>query len=619
MGKNETLGYFKYKNNGEIYVKMGSNMRFESEAVTYIHELYHDRLSNFSLLGNFLNFIGMAWEISGEDNKHILDKYGDVLVKHTRKVQEVYASSMTWLWLKREGNEEYRKIYIDIEIEKEEYKKYRKELELVISNEKISLEEREKIVDTICRYALNADLNEENFWNCINDVDAFDTYIGTAIKPEDRMNYAYNKVITEGGLIQEKEIDQMAFIERLCSLELFRNVSSYIEMAREQVPKISMDSNILEKYRFLREKKIKVFDLSALQVYRGEHNINEDIDAFCIIKNCQNLEDKEKNFYVIKHSNYKGKSIYLSQELSMIQDIVEDSDFVIIPFVEYDKHKWKPTYFETNRTIFVILDNYDECAQWGRELLDDGEVYWGDIYSKNVNNFFTVNFFVRRGKKDVIFVFPTTKKLAISLQNELGIEKYVLYSNQEEFFKIFGSFQNQVDIFRVYRNLMAFILDSTGSFVADTALRAMSIDVVRTITNSCLNIYTPNNCFEQMMYFPTKQTIGNGKVWLLMEFQEGERCGNIKSETVNIETKRGEIIEIKGILVFNNKMDAIIYLRQRSGLEYYHPVEMDLIFWNYFKPKLIQSEWKIFLYNGMVENGVQVISEERLEYMLYTE
>lgn len=64
-------------------------MRFGSEAVTYIHELYHDRLSNRSLLGRFLNFIGMAWEISDKENKYVLNRYGDILVKHTRKVQEV--------------------------------------------------------------------------------------------------------------------------------------------------------------------------------------------------------------------------------------------------------------------------------------------------------------------------------------------------------------------------------------------------------------------------------------------------------------------------------------------------------------------------------------------------
>lgn len=142
MQRKESLGHFNYKSNGEIYVKIGSNMRFGSEAVTYIHELYHDRLSNISSLGRFLNFIGMAWVMSNQENKYILDRYGDVLVKHIRKVQEVYASTMTWLWLKQKGNEEYKKIYI--EIEDSEYKSYRKELEKLFAMKNYALKKKKK-------------------------------------------------------------------------------------------------------------------------------------------------------------------------------------------------------------------------------------------------------------------------------------------------------------------------------------------------------------------------------------------------------------------------------------------------------------------------------------------
>lgn len=617
MEREEILGYFNYKGNGKIYVKMGSNMRFGSEAVTYIHELYHDRLSSMSSLGRFLNFIGMAWKNSDKENKYVLNRYGDILVKHTRKVQEVYASTMTWLWLNQKGNEEYKKIYIDIE--KPEYKSFRKTLEKITSNEKLCLEERKGIVDKICQNALNIDLDEKEFWNCISDIDEFDAYMETVVNPERRMNYIYNKVITEGSQIEEyTNEDEISFLEKLCSLKYFENMRSYIEMLREQFQELKLSSAVLEKYYLMREKKIKVFDFAALKVYRGEHNVKDDIDAVCIIKQCENLEDKEKSFYVITHSNYKGKSNYLSQELSEIQTIIESNNFVIIPFAEYNKRKWKPKYFKTNKPIFVFIDNYDECADWARDLLDEGEIFWGDIYSKEVNNFFTVNFFSKRGKKDVIFVFPTTKRLAIILQKELQIEGQVLYSKQEEFFKIFGCFHRGIDIFKVYRNLMAFILDSSGSCVDDIALRMMSIDVFNTIGNSCLNIFTPDNCFEQMMFYPTRQTVGNGKVWMLMEFKEGERFGNIKVEKIKRETETGEIITIEGILVFGNKMDAINYSKQNRNLECFYPVEMDMIFWNYFKPKLIPSKWKIFLCTDIDKMNVQIIDGEKLEYMLFS-
>lgn len=617
MQRKESLGHFNYKSNGEIYVKIGSNMRFGSEAVTYIHELYHDRLSNISSLGRFLNFIGMAWVMSNQENKYILDRYGDVLVKHIRKVQEVYASTMTWLWLKQKGNEEYKKIYI--EIEDSEYKSYRKELEKIVCDEELCLEEKEKMVDAICRYALNVNLDEEAFWRCIQDIDEFDIYMETVVNPSGRMYFAYNKAIMDADLNDEyNDQEEINFIEKLCSLKIFENMRIYPETIREELKTLKMDSGVLEKYYFNREKKIKVFDFATLKVNRVDHNIKKDIDVVSIIKRCKNLDDKEKNFYLITHSNYEGESIYFGEELTEIQTVIESNDFIIIPFNEYDKRRWKPQYFETNKPIFVLIDNYDDCVDWTEDLLNEVEIFFGDIYSKEVNNFFTVNFFSKRGRKNVIFAFPTTKKLALSLQRELQIESQVLYSKQEEFFKIFGCFHKQIDIFKVYRNLMAFILDSSGSFGDDIALRQMSIDVFNTIGNSCLNIFTKDNYFEQMMFFPTRQTVGNEKVWILMEFKEGERIGNIKAEKIERRTETGEIITETGILIFSKKIDAIIYSKQNKNLEYYYPVEMDMIFWDYFKSIFVSGKRKIFLCVDIVKMIAQIIDVEKLEYLLYS-
>ncbi len=619
MKREESLGHFDYKSNGNLYVKMGSNMRFGNEAVTYIHELYHDRLSQMSFLGRFLSFIGMAWEIADEEDEYDLDRYGGILVKHSRKVQEVYASTMTWLRLNKKGNEEYKKIYRNMETA--EYKGYRKELERIADDEKLCLEDREKLVDKICRYALNVNLDEEAFWNSIHDIDEFDTYMGTVVNPEERMYYAYNQVITGEEMdFTEKSTNEVEirFLEKLCSLKWFGAMKSYVEMLREHIQKTEVNDAVLKEYSFMREKKIKVFDFAELRLLRWKYPVKNDIDAVSIIKQCENLEDREHNFCVIIHSSYKGESIYLWQELPEIQTVIEENDFIIISFHEYDKRRWKPIYFETNKPIFVFIDNYDDCAGWAKDLLDEGEIFWGDIYSKEINNFFTINFFLKRGKKDVIFVFPTTKKLAINLQKELQIEGQVLYSEQEEFFKLFGCFHGRIDIIRVYRKIMAFILDSSGSNEDDIALRNMSVDAFNTIVNSSFNIFTPDNCFEQMMFFPTRQTVGNGKVWMLMELKKEGRYGNIKVEKVEIKTERGESITRKGILVFGDKMDARNYLKQNRSLEYFYPVEMDMIFWDYFKPRLMSSKWEIFLCTDIEKMIVQIIDVEKLEYMLFS-
>ena len=43
-----------------------------------------------------------------------------------------------------------------------------------------------------------------------------------------------------------------------------------------------------------------------------------------------------------------------------------------------------------------------------------------------------------------------------------------------------------------------------------------------------------------------------------------------------------------------------------------------MIFWNYFKPKLMSSKWKIFFCTDIDKMNVQIIDGEKLEYMLFS-
>lgn len=612
MSDMEILGHFNYKNNGTVYIKMGSNMRFGSEAVTYVHELYHERLSNISILGALLKIIGFALEASEKETAKSLDKYADVLVKHTRKVQEVYASSMTWLWLQEDGNEEYKLRYE--EIESKEYREYRKILKRVIDDDSKSLQEREKMVEMICQNALFVD--SEQFWDSLRDVDEFDEHLETIVNTEARMNWAYENLL-EGKDINS-HIDVIQVMKKIQSVKIFKGLAKTIKKTEENLPKLLTNEKVIEKYLMKIEEKIKVFEFSSLKVYRNSYDKYKDIDTICIIKRCENLDNKERDFYIIMHTEDNNESVYYSQELSDVSGIVGEYDFVIIPFTEYNKREWKPSYFKTEKPIIVILETYSECLQWGKELLDDGEIFWGDMYAENVNNFFTINFFLKRGKKDVIFLFPTTKKLSIRLQTELGIEKQVLYSRQTEFFKIFGAFHNHINIFKVFRNILAFVLDSTGNSCSDEVFKFMSFEGVNTIINSGMDLYTPNDYFERLMSLPTKQTIGNGRVWILIEYKEGGRIGNIKAETIEIHKDQG-VKEIHGILVFNCKMSAMNYIKRNKELEYFYPVEMDMIFWKYFKPILLSKKWIAFLCaDGNTNSIEEMIDVERLEYMLYS-
>lgn len=93
----------------------------------------------------------------------------------------------------------------------------------------------------------------------------------------------------------------------------------------------------------------------------------------------------------------------------------------------------KPQYFKSINKLFVLFEDYIECDRWIKDTVVTGEFYIGDLYDDNVNNFFTVLIFADRLQSGVIYIFPTTKKLAKRIIENNRLSNIVVYANDRAF------------------------------------------------------------------------------------------------------------------------------------------------------------------------------------------
>ncbi len=89
MNKEYIAGCYNFNQNGYIYLSVKENMEFGSAGTTYVHELYHARLTDMTLLGTLLRLIGLAKMFEESELYDILDDYGRVVAGSSRKVQEI--------------------------------------------------------------------------------------------------------------------------------------------------------------------------------------------------------------------------------------------------------------------------------------------------------------------------------------------------------------------------------------------------------------------------------------------------------------------------------------------------------------------------------------------------
>ncbi|MGM2621177.1 MULTISPECIES: hypothetical protein [Bacillus] len=254
---------------------------------------------------------------------------------------------------------------------------------------------------------------------------------------------------------------------------------------------------------------MRLFDFNNFPVIKVE-NISNYIDlGVFAIKNCKNIIDKE-NFYFITGALIESTPSYVSDEAPLEFLNSHEIKVIGISSDEFDIPKMRPTYIEVNHApIVVLIDSYSNAREIINKIVMEGELYIGDLYDQSTKNFSTTLFFRERTKPRVIFIFPTLKKLSIRLMKDLGIERQLVYSDNEKFTKILSLFGSELEMLKFAKWIFSFIMKSSCRFtVLEDPATKMIFNLTRSLFNDVMKIRIPDY-YNQWAALPTKKTVGS--------------------------------------------------------------------------------------------------------------
>ncbi|ARU60801.1 hypothetical protein CBW65_06620 [Tumebacillus avium] len=588
------LGQYRFQEGGSIQLFIGPNMELGTEQSTLVHEMYHMYLTNKTNFGLALNMLDLERVFAEEtDASHSrrIQKLMDVMSQRMLEVQEIYANNMELLWIREHAGYEAEKKGYDCK--PKEYKKYCDALKIITENDEKSTLEKQQLVNLVCMYAMNIDASSEEFLAALR-TDELARYFSGEQHPSRRLEKGLN-LFRSGELeplYNSFRIDIDRFMERMQIDGILKYAYSE-EMKlkfNEILSTIAVDKSSLEHltslYHDHMEESIQVFDISSIKVFRGLSFQGRDSKGLFVLKLCDNLDFPAENYYLLDHMDDKGEPIYIAEEASESEmtELIRSKLCVAVRLSEYDWNNNRPNYFDpSGKPVVVLIEEYQECRDWIQNELQKGEIYVGNLYDETVKNFFTILFFNRRHDPNTIFVFPTTKRLGMKLIENHGLSGAVLYSNQEEFLKIFSCFANEPDMLMVMHWITTFLTNSKGEYASleDSATK-LQFDFTRTLLDNVLQIKHKDH-YKRIASLPTLLTVGE-PFYTLMEFEGGRNTGNIKAET-----------EGHYPLFFNSKPDALQWLTSNPNHDNYRVVGVDCRFWNEIMPFLLRMKKKVCL------------------------
>lgn len=609
--KIKILGRYNFQEGSYISIPMGPNMELGTEASTQVHEMYHMHLMNMTNLGLALQILEMERVLAEEKDyvqKERMGKYIEIISKKILNVQEIYANNMELLYVSEIGGIEAAKKCYDNK--PKAYKNYCDVMNVITENKNLSFAEKQNLLNALCMYAMNIRISSEYFITALESDRKLIQYFDSENHPERRLKKEIELYVS-GVYIDVKDsfdLDIISFINKIKERRIVKYIDDFLpELNKVYENMLNVNKNNVEHlnevyYKNI-EESIKVFDFSTIKVQRGISFVEQKPVSFFVIKNCMNLDNKNENYYVIGHQVYKNEPIYISTEATGFElvELLKNATCVVVHFYEYDIEKCCPKYFETQgKPVIVFLDDYRDCYSWLQDELEKDELYIGNLYDNQVNNFYTILFFSKRNDPNVIFVFPTTKRLAQRLINDFELTDIVLYTNQVEFLKILSCLDNELNMLKVLQWLLSFFTDSKGEFspLFDSAAK-MNFDLTRTLMDSVLKIKV-KNYFEYLAALPTKKTVGK-PFYALMQFDGENNTGVIRAGT-----------DKELPIFFYSKQEASKwkskYITTNHDISTYQVVGVDIRYWKTLKEFLLKRDGKVCIcFNA--ENGFGEVKE----------
>lgn len=595
---NKILGTYNYREGGSIYININDNMKYDTSVNTQIHEMNHMHLDNATTLGNVLKMLEMERCCTPSiDQKHILliEKYQQIIRENTTVIQEIYANGIELLLLQHLGNENMKETAY--QRKPDDYKHYCDVLKFIVDDKGKEYIEKHRNINLLCFYALAVEkcFVESIFEEKDEGWDVKKYFQKARCNPNSRLEYALNSMRENDenkllSCIREQNVEEI--VEALYTVGILK----YSEDAIKELKAIREfigDGYIndeqanywLEIYQRQIEEHIKVFDFKFLKRLENKiKNITQMKNKNVCILNPGNEENDKKKLNVYIHEC--GEYECYQGDIEAVNACIGDFNCICIPSADFSFIDRCPKYFKANEKLFVLFQDYTECNYWIKECVINGDFYIGDLYDSEVNNFFSILVFADRLQSGIIYLFPTTKRLAQRIVEENKLLDRIIYSNERAFFTVIAGLGTKVDMLKDIQWIFAFITGSKGSYnPAEDSAAQLSYDFVVNLLNSSFDLLEKDNYYLKYI-LPTERTIGK-PFFIPMLFEKGHNTGKIYT------------YDERYIILFPNKniekQWISKYYHNKGGKEIPTVVGVDKVYWKELEARLRNVDRKIIL------------------------
>lgn len=617
------LGRYTIRDGGSILLSMGKNLQYNTEFNTYIHEISHMYLTNSTNLGFVLLMLDFELSLSENEKDYqqikALKKIINLIHKRTEVVQEIFANNYELLWIGEFLDEKLKKK--TYKMKTPEYQRYFDALKIINSKNALSFVEKKNYIEKICAYSMNVPIFNNQFVNALKSTSTLTKFFSTpSNNPRKRLENVLEKFKSNVDLDEDYDNETLDFNWLLSALKesgiikhtnlLFPHIkdieTTFIENGKINVTKIEEFAYIIQEEM---DSKIKLFDFQNLKVTRAYNFREHDSFGIFIIKNCNALIDEVNNYYLLKHGRIDKKMGYICGEISKsnLNSYLQSFNIVGVPIYEFDIEKMKPIYLDTIPLPFVVLiDDYNHCKEIIAQLLKKDELIVGDLYDADCNNFFTVLLFRTRNNPNIIFVFPTIKKLAFRILKELHLESKTLFSKDVNYLGILSILENEVKMLEFVFWIFKFLLNESNE--DQKSLASLAREIVQNLCNQTLQI-RPNrsNYYSILANLPTLNTIGE-PFYILMQFENHKNTGKIYAHP--------DTLGNDCIVFFHDKKSAEKWKDWKLNDPSLQAVGVDKVYWNILKIGLIKTNVNIILFQDIDRLKGQLFDVRTIDYLI---
>lgn len=357
------------------------------------------------------------------------------------------------------------------------------------------------------------------------------------------------------------------------------------------------------------DTKVKLFDFQNLRTTRVNNFNGYDSFGTFIIKNCNVLNDEMNNYYLLKQGRIDKKIGYISHEINKLDlySFLRKYNVIGVPIYEFDLEKMKPIYLEgITIPIVVLFDDYNDFKKAVSKLIAKDELIIGDLYDADYNNFFTVLLFRTRSNPNVIFVFPTLRKLAVKLTKELFLEDKTSFSKEVNYLSILSVFEKEPDMLKFIFWIFNFLLNEANE--DRESLASLTREIVSNLFNQTLQI-RPNRSsyYSDLANLPTLYTVGE-PFYVLMQFVKNSNTGQLYAHPDHLGND--------SMVFFHDKKCAENWKELNFDDSSLRAVGVDKVYWSTLKTKLLKTNINIILVQSFDESIGQVLDVNTIDYLI---